>query len=320
MSLTGTVNLMAHGPVARVVEVAAEAERLGFARCWLYDEGLATRDVHVTAAAVAAGTERILVGPGITNPYTRHPATTAMAIATLDEMSGGRAFAGIGAGGVLTLRPLAIERRRPAAAVEEMVATMRQLFAGETVDFDGRTLTYRSARLAGAPRPGIEIWVATRGARIADVGSRLADGVHFSYLHKERIGATIAAARRSGRPVRISYSTATVTHDAEFERARAELSFRLVDSPQDTKELIGMTAAEEASIRAALAAGGPAAAAEHVRPEWVDGFALVGSPEQCARELHDLAAEHAIDEFQVPVPDLAAAGPQLEQAAAVVGI
>ena len=317
MTLAATVVLMADGPVARVVDVAAEAERLGYTRCWLYDEGLATRDVYVTAAAVAAGTERILIGPGITNPYTRHPATTAMAVATLDEASDGRAFVGIGAGGVLTLRPMAIERRRPAQAVEEMVATMRRLFAGETVDFAGETLSYREASLALSARPDLEIWVATRGRRIADVGARLADGVHFSYLHRDVIGPTIAAAR-SSRPVRISYSTAIVTSDDEFESARAELSFRLVDSPDATKALIGMTGAEVDAIRTALAAGGPKAAAAHVRPEWVHGFALVGTIDECCAELHDLADRHGIDEWQVPVHDLEGAPTLLELALRIV--
>ena len=53
-------------------------------------------------------TDAMEIGPGITNPYTRHPAQTAAAIASLDEVSQGRAFLGIGAGGSLTLDPLGI--------------------------------------------------------------------------------------------------------------------------------------------------------------------------------------------------------------------
>lgn len=103
------INIIPEGPIAGLVEVAVEAERLGFGRCWAYDEGLATRDVYVTLAAIAAATSTIEIGPGITNPYTRHPAQTASAVASLDELSGGRAFLGIGAGGSLTLTPLGID-------------------------------------------------------------------------------------------------------------------------------------------------------------------------------------------------------------------
>ena len=119
---------MPKGPVAEVADLAVLAERLGYRRCWVYDEGLVTRDVYVTLTAIALATEKILLGPGITNPYVRHPGVTAAAVATIDELSGGRAFVGLGAGGVLTLDPLGIDRRRPVATVSHMVSALRDLF------------------------------------------------------------------------------------------------------------------------------------------------------------------------------------------------
>ena len=86
------INLMPEAPVSDLVVLARIAEELGFARVWVYDEGLAMRDVYVTMTAIAAATSKVHVGTGITNPYTRHPSTTAAAIATLHEMTGGRAF------------------------------------------------------------------------------------------------------------------------------------------------------------------------------------------------------------------------------------
>ena len=76
----------------------------------------------MTLTAIALATERILLGPGITNPYVRHPGVTAAAVATIDELSGGRAFVGLGAGGGLTLDPLGIDRRRPVVTVGHMVS------------------------------------------------------------------------------------------------------------------------------------------------------------------------------------------------------
>ena len=68
----------------------------------------------MTLGAVAAATSRVTIGPGITNAYTRHPGVTAAGIATLDDLSGGRAALGVGAGGSLT--PDAARHRTSCAA------------------------------------------------------------------------------------------------------------------------------------------------------------------------------------------------------------
>ncbi len=122
-----SLNVIPECPIREIVDLAVHAEELGFDRVWVYDEGLVTRDVFVVMSAIAAATTQIEIGPGITNPYTRHPGQTAAAIASLDELSGGRAFLGIGAGGSLTLDPLGLERRRPLTAVRETIDAARAL-------------------------------------------------------------------------------------------------------------------------------------------------------------------------------------------------
>lgn len=313
--LAATANLMAHGHTGRVVEVAGRAEELGFSRCWVYDEGLATRDVYVVLTAVALGTERLRIGPGITNPYTRHPGTTAAAVASLDEVAGGRAFLGIGAGGGLTLGPLQVERTRPAAAVEEAVVAIRALLRGETVDSGG----FVSARL-GYGRPDLEIWVAGRGPRMHHVGGRLADGFHLSFTPKGTLGDSAELLERAaaGRRVLRSYSTMLVTDDAQVPEARSQISFRVPDSPESVRRALGAGDAEVAALREALAAGGPAAAGELVPEPWLEHFVIRGTSDECAAELARLAAAHRLDEFQTPVLHLEDAEQQLEAAAEIV--
>lgn len=323
MTIPASVNIMAERPIAEVVELAALAERCGYRRCWAYDEGLATRDVYVTLAAIAARTDSILLGPGITNPYVRHPGATATAIATLDEMSGGRAFLGLGAGGGLTLGPLAVERTRPVTAVRETATALRKLFAGETVTTDPDSpVSFRGARLDYG-RAGIEIILAGRGPRMTALGAEIADGFTLSYVHKELVGETVAALRagaaasRPGHPFLVTYCTLVVTDDAELEESRRQLSFRLLDSPPRVQRLIGMTEADAAAIREALAAGGPAEAAALVKEEWVPHFCIVGSPAEAATELRALMVGHDIDEFQVSVLGGTRAAERIERTAAL---
>ncbi|MCP5027544.1 MAG: LLM class flavin-dependent oxidoreductase [Actinomycetia bacterium] len=297
------INLIPEQPIARMVELAVHAEALGYQRCWVYDEGLATRDVYVTLAAIAGATDRLGLGPGITNPYTRHPATTAGAIAALDELSGGRAFLGIGAGGSLTLDPLGIRRDRPLTAVGETIAACRSLFSGQTTDIRGTHLTLQAARLDPS-RPDTEIWLAGRGARMLALGGRTCDGVMLDFIHKPDLGRVIGRIREAGRATgnepRISYSTMVITDEGSLEATKPHMTYRLVDSPEAVKEAIGLSPGDTERIRNAMADGLHAAGA-HVRDEWVHPFVISGSPEACAAELADLVDRHGIDEFLLPV-------------------
>ena len=317
MTIPLGISLMPHGPVADLVGLARIAENLGCCRCWVYDEGLATRDVYVAMTAVALATSTIRVGTGITNPYSRHPGTTASAIATIDELSGQRAFVGIGAGGGMTLGPMGIERRRPVAAVEAMVGALRGLYAGEEVDVESEGFGFRSARLDYG-RADTEIFLAGRGPRMTDLGGRLADGFVLSWVHRDllddHVAALRVAAKIHGRRFTIVWSTMLVTTDADLWMARESLSFRLPDSPVVVKEMIGMTEDDTRAIRDALRHGGPPAAAHLVREEWVPHFVLMGSPEAVADEMRHTMARCGIDEFQLPsLP--AAAGVQAAETA-----
>ncbi len=316
MTLPLSVSLMPEGPVAEIADLAVLAEELGAARCWVYDEGLVTRDVYVTLTAIAARTQRIPLGPGITNPFVRHPGATAAAIASLDEFSGGRAFVGIGAGGGLTLDPLGIERIRPVTAVSEMVTCLRRLFAGERVDHAGHAFSFRKAKLDYA-RPGIDIILAGRGPRMTALGGQLADGFNLSYIHKDLLGSHTRSLRQAcgDRPFRITYSTMIAITDEEYDAARAQLTFRLVDSPPEVKELIGMTPEHVANIRSDLADGGPRAAARHIDPDWVSSFVISGTTAECAAELRALMADNDIDEFQLPVLDTEGAAAFIQRSA-----
>jgi len=296
-----SINVIPERAIDEIVELAQHAEHLGFDRCWVYDEGLVTRDVYVTMAAIAAATETLEIGPGITNPYTRHPAQTASAIASLDEMSAGRAFLGIGAGGSLTLDPIGLQRTSPLGAVRETISIARKLFAGGAVDHAGSVATLRSATMTYG-RPDIEIWLAGRGPKMLGLGGEVADGVMLDFIHKPSLGASIERVRNGGT-ARICYSTAVVTDEDDLEFVRPHMTYRLVDAPESVKAAIGLSADDADRIRSAMA-GGLEAAASFVRDEWIEPFIIRGSGSDCAAEIADLCAEHDIEEFLLPMFDM----------------
>jgi 5,10-methylenetetrahydromethanopterin reductase len=310
-------------PVTTTVELIREAERLGFGRCWVCDQGLDCRDAFVTLAAAAARTSTIRLGTGITHPYTRHPAVAAAAIASLDELSGGRAFIGIGAGGIDTLLPMGLERRKPLTAVREMIQLTRALYRGQAVDFAGDVFQLRGARVDYA-RPGLEIWLAGRGTKMLTLGGELADGVLLDFIHKDLLPEHVrwvrAGASGTGRSAspRICYGTMIVTTERALESVRPVMFWRLADSPPDLRERLGVSAADIATMRRVAATEGMPAVGRLIKDEWVRPFVIMGSVAECAAELGGLMARLGIDEFMLPLIDIAGAPELMAQVASVL--
>ncbi len=307
-------------PVAAMAELTREAERLGFGRCWVCDQGLDCREVFVTLTAAACQTSTIRLGTGITHPYTRHPAVTAAAIASLDELSGGRAFLGIGAGGFDTLLPMGLERRKPLSAVREMIQLTRALNGGGPVDFNGEQFQLHGARIDYA-RPDLEIWLAGRGSKMLALGGELADGVLLDFIHKDGLPEYArrvrASASATGRTPRLCYSTVIVTDERSLAAVRPVMFWRLADAPPELRAQLGVTSADIEAMRQVVATEGMPAVGRLIKDEWVRPFVIMGTPAECAAELGGLLARLEIDEFMLPLLDVEAA-PELM--ATVAGI
>jgi 5,10-methylenetetrahydromethanopterin reductase len=183
-------------PAGEAVELAVEAERLGFGGVWVADSQSVFRDAFVLLGLCAARTERIALATGVTNPVTRHPAQLASAFATVGEQAPGRVIAGIGKGEsavhTLGLRPATVAR------LEEAVVALRSLVRGRPARWDG---VETRVRWAGTEVPVV---VAASGPRSLRLAGRVADGVLFQVgaepaLVRWALGHVEAGARESGR-------------------------------------------------------------------------------------------------------------------------
>jgi 5,10-methylenetetrahydromethanopterin reductase len=162
-------------PPNEFVELATHIEALGFDHLWLTESSLHARDPYQLLALAAQTTTRLQLGTAVTNPVSRHPAMTAVAAATLDELSGGRAVLGIGAGD----RPLVALGLAPArlAVLEASVVAIRRLLAGERIDLDGPGFDLVDAHLRFPARVDIPIFVSASGPRTLELAGGIADGV-----------------------------------------------------------------------------------------------------------------------------------------------
>jgi 5,10-methylenetetrahydromethanopterin reductase len=198
--------LLGDAPVTRLIERGRLAEENGYSAVWVADERF-YREVYSCLGQIAAHTQNVLLGPCVTDPFARHPALTAMAIATLDEISGGRAMLGLGAG-ISGFAELGIRRTKPARAIRESIELIRALLRGETVDHRGEVVAFDHGRLSFGPvRADIPVYVASNGPLGQRVAAELADGVIMeacastAELRAFR-SAVEGAARKTGRDSR----------------------------------------------------------------------------------------------------------------------
>jgi len=284
-------------PARDLVALAVGAENAGVDHLLVADEGLMP-DVYVALGAAAAATDRIRLGP-VTNGYTRHPAVTAAAVATLDEASDGRAIAALVAGGSAVLDPMRIPRRSPVEIVDETIEVMRRLWSGESVTWTGRHHRLDGARLSTGRRE-IPVWVAARGPRMLALAGRRADGVVMEVKSDLPQAIELAsAAERSDRPRRIYLDRLAYRPELETEGASSVFVQVLVDSPDRQLRALGLSSAEIEQLRSTYHDAGSAAAAALVTTSIIHAHQIVGQPDECSRILGRLTQEHELDVFLV---------------------
>ena len=162
--------------VSETVKLAQLSETLGYNYFWYTDVRFA-RECYVGLACVAQATKRILIGPGVTDPYSRHPALTAGAIAAVDEVSDGRVVLGIGIG-QSGFRELGLKADLPIAATREAVEIFRGLMRGEKVTLEGKVVSLKCGQLSFKPRRSrVPVFFATHGMQMSRLAGRIADGI-----------------------------------------------------------------------------------------------------------------------------------------------
>lgn len=186
------VVLQTDPPASRVVELAAKAEGLGFTHGWTFDSHMLWQEPFVIYSQMLAATERMIVGPMVTNPGTRDWTVIASQFATLNEMSGGRTVCGIGRGDS-ALRYIG---RKPMtlATTAEASAVIKGLVAGETVEYNGKSVSIPWAEGQGWELP---VWMAAYGPKaLASTGTHY-DGYILQLADPQVAAWTIEAVRQA---------------------------------------------------------------------------------------------------------------------------
>ncbi|MCU1374855.1 MAG: Phthiodiolone/phenolphthiodiolone dimycocerosates ketoreductase [Actinomycetia bacterium] len=157
-------------PASKVIDLAVRADQLGFSHVWTFDSHVLWQEPYVIYSQILGRTERVVVGPMVTNPGTRDWTVTASHYATLNEMFGDRTVCGIGRGD--SARRYQGQKPMTLDTLGEAIGVIRDLVRGKDVTFHGSTI--------GFPwwpgTPDFEVWMAGYGPKALELCGQVADG------------------------------------------------------------------------------------------------------------------------------------------------
>lgn len=290
------------------VKLAQRAERNGFDSIWVAETRL-TRDGFTPTAAIAVSTERIRIGTGIVNVYTRGAALLAVSFVSLEELAPGRTVMGLGAGSPGVLAPQGYEFTKPLSRVREYCEVIPRLVRGERVSYDGEFVRLDGAQIEdlmssqgqpGGPRTRIPLYLGATGPRALEYAGEVADGVLMNaclsteYV-KTRRALIERGAKKAGRALKdVEVGMAIVCspnadRKTGLDGARRFIALYLSLMPNIAKET-ELGEAEIDNIRTTFTGEGLDAATALVGDDVVDSLAAAGTPEDCRRRLDDYRA------------------------------
>ena len=283
-----------------LIAVAQAADRLGYESFWTGESW--GRDAFTVLTLLACHTERIGLGTGIVTVYSRTPGMIAQSIASLDQISGGRAILGLGSSGRIVIEDWhGVKFDHPVGRTAEYIDIIRLALAGERVNYEGRFYNLKRFRMGARPvQERIPIYVASLGPRNLELTGRAADGWLPIWTHceklplvKEPLTKAADAAGRSASDITTAPQILCCASDDEetvaeaVKQARAHMAFYVGGMGQYYYDLFCRYGYQDEcdALRRAWGQGDRSKAAEAITDEMVDNITVIGTPDQCRKKM-----------------------------------
>jgi 5,10-methylenetetrahydromethanopterin reductase len=286
-------------PLADSIEMIRTADELGYYACYSVDETW-HKDLWVLFAAAADKTERIRFGPNVTHVFLREPTLICQQLATLDELTGGRAEAVVSTGNFGLMAQYGIDwvRKKPLSRLKEALHVMRTFLADGAITFEGDFFQYNGLYTFARPvQERIPLRMGgMKGPRSFETAGEIADGLHhalsysreaYDYL-AEHVRVGTERAGRSFEDFDLGAWVVTVVSDdsaAAKRAARILVAFYISSMPEEQLARHGIEAAELQPVVDALGAGDIPRAVELFRPEYAEKLSIAGTPEECVEKI-----------------------------------
>ncbi len=283
-------------PVLKLAYYTKLAEDNGFNNVWITDH-YNNRDVYTTLAVLALNTNRIKLGTGVTNPYTRNAAITAQSIGSINELSGGRAILGIGPGDKATFDAMGIEWVEPMTTIGETISALREFFSAKKVSQQGKRVKINGAKLA-FKTGNIPIYMGAQGPKMLELAGRIADGVLINASHPrdfefaiKQIASGAKAAGRDPKSVDVgAYACFSIDKNVDKAKnaAKVVVAFIVAGSPDAVLERHKINVAAKKTIGDAIAKGDFAGLNNLVTDGMIEAFSICGTPADCKAKVEAL--------------------------------
>lgn len=311
-----SVDGMAHAE--DLVNYAKMAEECGYDYVTINDVYF-DRSPFPILGAFSRETRRVKIGTNVTNPFIRHPVDLASQIATIHELSGGRAFLGISSGSPRAFDFIDIKADRPATGCREAIEIIRRLHRGESVTFPGKVFRTIDAKLTFPVSSQIPIFHAGAGPRMIAVAAELADGMliglgphEFDRYVIETYKAELTKARKQPKKVEIAKNivvSVSEDRDAALRLAREQylvhIARKIDESPATLEKFVGIDADRAERIKANLKGyrGDPKQLAGIITDDIMEHFVIVGTPEECVAKIRE-KGEMGVTHIEILHPTL----------------
>ncbi len=295
--MTFGIEFVPSDPVLKIAHYAKLAEAQGFDNVWITDH-YNNRDVYSTLTVLAMTTNSIKLGTGVTNPYTRNVAVTASSIASINEISGGRAILGVGPGDKATFDAMGISWDKPLTMTKESIETVRAFLTGKKVNMNGEMVKISGAKMA-FKAGNIPIYMGAQGPKMLELAGEVADGVLINASHPKDFEVAVkqiaAGAKKAGRDPKAvdvaAYASFSIDEKPEkaVNAAKVVVAFIVAGSPDMVLERHGIDVAAKTDIGNAIAKGDfGALMGGMVTNDMIDAFSICGTPADCKARINDL--------------------------------
>ncbi|MHA1950770.1 MAG: LLM class flavin-dependent oxidoreductase [Candidatus Thorarchaeota archaeon] len=302
-------------PVSEAVELARVAETSGLGSAWFAEDYFFRGGIPYMAAAAMA-TEKLRIGLGVVNPYSRHPALIAMEFATLDEMSNMRTVFGLGSGVPFWMEQMGIYDKKPLSRTRACVDLVRKIMTGENINHEDKFFKAKDIKLVFEPvRKRAPIYLAFEGPQGLALSGEIGDGVILSIFCtpsyvKFAWDRIAVGAKKAGKNLddyeMVAYMPMVIDDDLDKAISIArEFSKLYLPHSQAAGPLMthaGVKSEDTQAMFTAAEKGDDSLLSELITDDMVKELCLVGDKEACIKRLQQMidAGANTIVAFPVP--------------------